>query len=281
MDAVLHRRQAAAIAQAAPAFAEEVTHQTEVAAEVFVGVELGEIPARRVGVDAVLEGSVVAHLTRQGAEQVADALLLLHIDIEVAHHHDSALSADALLAAAEFARGHIALEDVDAVLLIERHASHLVEADHVELADQAALAVAVVDEHLGDGGLAARDQVRVRRNLLEQMALTCAAWAQLHQVEVALHKGSHAQQHHHLGPLIEGGWLNADRADQEVAPLICGESSSALGQYPQHVGVGHLDRPQPGDAERPAVALLGDHRVVFERHLGVETIGEHALVGTH
>ena len=121
----------------------------------------------------------------------------------------------------------------------------------------------------------------VGRDLLEQVALACAAWAQLHQVEVALHKGSHAQQHHHLGPLIEGGWLNADRADQEVAPLVCGESSSALGQYPQHVGVGHLDWPQPGDAERPAVALLGNHRVVFERHLGVEAIGEHALVGTH
>ena len=155
MDAVLHCRQAAAIAQAAPAFAEEVTHQTEVAAEVFVGVELGEIPARRVGVDAVLEGRVVAHLTRQGAEQVADALLLLHIDVEVAHHHDPALSADALLAAAEFARGHVALEDVDAVLLIEGDAGHLVKTDHVVLADQAALAVAVVDEHLGDGGLTA------------------------------------------------------------------------------------------------------------------------------
>ena len=89
----------------------------------------------------------------------------------------------------------------------------MLTADHVVLANQAALAIAVVDEHLGDGGLAARDQVRVGGNLLEQVALASAAGAQLHQVEVALHKGSHAQQHHHLGPLIEGGWLNADRAD--------------------------------------------------------------------
>ncbi len=54
---------------------------------------------------------------------MADALLLLHIDIEVAHHHDPALSADALLAAVELAGDHIALEDVNAVLLFERHAA--------------------------------------------------------------------------------------------------------------------------------------------------------------
>jgi hypothetical protein len=124
---------------------------------------------------------------------VAGALLLLDIDIEVADHGDAALGADALLAAAELAGGHVALEDVDAVLLIERHAGHLVEADHVVLADQAALAIAVVDEHLGDGGLAARDQVRVGGDLLEQVALARAAWPQLNQVEVALHKGSHAE----------------------------------------------------------------------------------------
>jgi hypothetical protein len=144
---------------------------------------------------------------------VAGALLLLDIDIEVADHGDAALGADALLAAAELAGGHVALEDVDAVLLIERHAGHLVEADHVVLADQAALAIAVVDEHLGDGGLAARDQVGVGGDLLEKMALAGAAGAQLHQVEVALHKRCHAQQHHHLAPLIKGGWLNADRSD--------------------------------------------------------------------
>jgi hypothetical protein len=124
---------------------------------------------------------------------VAGALLLLDIDIEVADHGDAALGADALLAAAELAGGHVALEDVDAVLLIERHAGHLVEADHVVLANQAALAIAVVDEHLGDGGLAARDQVRVGGDLLEQVALARAAWPQLNQVEVALHKGSHAE----------------------------------------------------------------------------------------
>ncbi len=112
--------QADAIAQAAPAFAQEIAGQAEVAGEVLVGIELGEIPARGIDVDAVLEGRVVAHLARQGSERVADALLLFDIDIEIAH---------------------------------------LVKTDHVVLAVRAALAIAVVDEHLGDGGLAARDQM--------------------------------------------------------------------------------------------------------------------------
>ena len=54
--------------------------------------------------------------------------------------HDAAVGADALLAAAELAGLHVALHDVDAVLLVEGDAGDLVEADHVVLADQAALA---------------------------------------------------------------------------------------------------------------------------------------------
>ena len=50
------------------------------------------------------------------------------------------------------------------LLAFERHAGHLVEADHVVLADQAALAIAVVNEHLGDGGLATRDQIGAMRS---------------------------------------------------------------------------------------------------------------------
>ena len=68
----------------------------------------------------------------------------------------------------------------------------------------------------------------VGRDLLEQLALASTTGAELHPVEVALHEGSHAPQHHHLGPLIEGGWLQADGADQKVAPLISGECSSSL-----------------------------------------------------
>jgi hypothetical protein len=105
-----------------------------VAGEVLIKVEFMEIPAGRVGVEAGMAGSVVAHLAGQRTQQVADALLLLHTYIKDAHHHVATFSADALLAAAELAGGHFALEDLDAVLLVERHAGHLIETDQVVLA---------------------------------------------------------------------------------------------------------------------------------------------------
>ena len=74
---------------------------------------------------------------------MADPLLLLDVDVEVADHHDAAVGPDVLLAAAELARRHVAFHDVHAVLLIEGDAGDLVEADHVVLANQPALAVAL------------------------------------------------------------------------------------------------------------------------------------------
>ena len=166
-------------------------------------MQLGEVPARRIGMEPVMESGVVAHFLGQRAEQVADALLLLDVDVEVADHDDPALAADALLAAAEFAGGHVALHDVHAILLVEGDTGYFVEADHVVLADQTALAVGHVDEHLSHGRLAARDQVGVRRDLLIDVAFTCPSRTQLHQVEVALDKRNHAQQHHAFGLVVE------------------------------------------------------------------------------
>ena len=60
----------------------------------------------------------------------------LDVDVEVADHDDSAVGADALFAAAELARLHIALEDVDAFLRVERDARYLVETDDVVLGYQ-------------------------------------------------------------------------------------------------------------------------------------------------
>ena len=58
---------AAAAAQSAPALRKKIADQAEVPGEVLVRVELGEIPAGRVGVDAVHERGVVAHVRRQRA----------------------------------------------------------------------------------------------------------------------------------------------------------------------------------------------------------------------
>ena len=67
------------------------------------GVQLGHVPAGQEAVDAVHEGGVVAHLGRQRTEQMADALLVLHIDLEIAHQDDGSIGPDALLAARELA----------------------------------------------------------------------------------------------------------------------------------------------------------------------------------
>ena len=139
MHPALHDGHAVASAQPVPALAEEVADQAEMVGQMLGGIQLREVPAGRIGVEAVHEGRVVAHLRRQRAQQMADPLLLLDVHVEVADHDEAAVGADVLLAAAELAGRHVALHDVDAVLLIERDARYLVEADHVVLADQAAL----------------------------------------------------------------------------------------------------------------------------------------------
>ena len=120
---------------------------------------------------------------------MADALLLLHRHVEVADQDQRPLRADALLAAAELARRHVPLHDVHAVLLVEGDSGDLVEAHHIVLADQAALSVRHVDEHLRDRSLAARKQMGVRRELLVDVTLARPAGAELDEVVVALDEG--------------------------------------------------------------------------------------------
>ena len=144
--------------------------------------------------DAVVESRVVAHLLRHRPEEVAAPQLFLHVDVEVADHDDAALGADALLAAAELAGLHVALEDVDAFLRVEGDAGNLVEADDVVLRDEPAPPGRVVHEHVGDRRLAARDEVGVRRDLLEQVRLAGAAGAELDGVVVRHDERDHARE---------------------------------------------------------------------------------------
>src|SRR5690349_11267707 len=113
---------------------------------------------------------------------MAHTLLLLDIDIEIADHHNPALSPDILFRAAKLARGHITLHDVDAVLLIKGNSGDFVETDNVILTDETTLSSGVVDEHLGDGCLYTRDQMRIWRYLLKDMALAGSAGSKLYQV---------------------------------------------------------------------------------------------------
>src|SRR4051812_34654160 len=104
--------------------------------------------------DAIHERGIVAHLGWKRTEQVADTLLVHHVYLEVPHQHDAAAGPDALAAAAELARLHVAFHDVDAVLLVERDSRDLVEADDVILGDEPALAGGIVDEHPRHRGFA-------------------------------------------------------------------------------------------------------------------------------
>ena len=173
-----------------------------------------------------------------------------------------AVCPDGLTAAGELAGLHVALHDVDAVLLVEGDAGDLVEADDVVLGDEAALPGRVVDEHAGDGRLAAGDEVGVRRDLLEQVRLAGAARAELDHVEVALDERHHAQQQDVLLPLGQLLRLEPHRAEQQVLPLLGRESRPPLGQSSQRVAGRELDRAERPDREGLAVVLVRDDRVV-------------------
>src|SRR5947207_513099 len=99
-----------------------------------VAADFRNIPPRKIGVNSIHESSVVTHLGRKRAEEMADALLMLDIDLKVSDHHDAAVGTNTLLTTAEFARLHVALHDVHTVLLVEGHTGDLVKTDHVILA---------------------------------------------------------------------------------------------------------------------------------------------------
>jgi hypothetical protein len=266
--------------QLAPALGEEVTDEAEVSGEVR-RVELGHVPPGQVGVDPVVERCVVAHLLRHGPEQVAAAQLVGDVHVEVADHHDPTVGADALLATAELARLHVALEDVDAFLGVERDAGDLVEADDVVLGDEAPSPRRVVHEHVGDGRLAARDEVGVRRHLLEQVRLAGATGPELDGVVVGHHERDHAGDQHVLLPAGKPGRLEPDAAQQQVTPLVQSEMGTSANEGLQRIAGRHLDGPHRLHPERLPARLPGERGDVLEGDLGVEPAGEHSVVLVH
>ena len=94
------------------------------------------------------------HLWRQRFQQMPNPLLVFDIDVKVTHEHQATVRAYAFAAPAELSRLHVALHDVDAILLIEGDAGDFVEADDIVLGNQAALSRCVVHEHAGNCCLA-------------------------------------------------------------------------------------------------------------------------------
>ena len=144
-----------------------------------------------------------------------------HGVLRVADKDHRRLRAQRLDAAREGLVGHVVLQDVDqrlvdALLL----AGELVKGHHIPVADQPDLAGGVVDEELGHGHLAARDQDAVRGELGVDVGLAGALWPQLDQVVVALAEGDQAHQLHQLAAPAEQLRVEADALHQQVDPLV-------------------------------------------------------------
>ena len=92
-----------------------------------------DIPAGEEAMDPIHEGRIVSHFGRKRAKKMSDSLLVLYVHIEVSYHHHRSLGGDKIFTPAELAGFHVALHDVDAVLLVEGDAGNLVEADDVVL----------------------------------------------------------------------------------------------------------------------------------------------------
>ena len=116
---------------------------------------------------------------------------------------------------------------------------------------------------------------------MEEVALACAAWAQLDHVVIAFDKGHHAQKEGVGGAFVQSFRLDADAAQQEVFPGCSGEVGACGRQRLQHIALGELDLAQAADAEGAPPVLLGDGCIVGQADLGVEAAGEHAFVLRH
>src|SRR5690606_20319684 len=110
---------------------------------------LWNIPTRKVGMEAIHESCVVAHLGRHWPKQVADPLLMFDIHIEIPNQYDAPVRPYALLASTKLSRLHVTLHDVDTVFLVKGYAGNFVKAHHVILTDESSLTVPVVNKHLG------------------------------------------------------------------------------------------------------------------------------------
>ena len=154
----------------------EVVHDQAVLVREELGPHLRDFPAGDVGVEAVEEGRVDHRLGERG-EQVARLHQRIHRLVDVADEDHRGVGVDRVTATGERARGHVVLHDLDAVLVLERDARHLVEGHHVPQADQPHRAAGHVVEQVRHRRLPARDQDAVRADLLVDVALARAPWA--------------------------------------------------------------------------------------------------------
>ena len=126
------------------------------------GVNLGNLPAGQIAVEAVDEGLDLEEVGQRLEQVVVLLVRQLALHVEVADQDDGGEGQDLLLAPAELGVLHVALHDRHEGLGIgEVGVGDLVEDHRVAAADLADLARGVVDEQAGRGRLAARKNGRV------------------------------------------------------------------------------------------------------------------------
>src|ERR1035437_4240898 len=202
-----------------PARRQEVADDAEMIGQLFA-IYFRDIPAWDVGMNSIHKCRIVTHLWWKRSEQMTYTLLVFYVHFEVSDHDHSAKAANALFAPAELTGFHIALHDVDSVLLVKRDTSDFIEANYVVLADKASLPVGVIDKHLCNRGLAAGDKMGVWRYLLVKMALACSARPKLHRVVVVFNKWDHSEEHDVARSLSENGGLKPDASQEQILPFF-------------------------------------------------------------
>ena len=213
---------------------------------------LRNLPARQVIVDTVKEGRIVVKLRRERIKQVRSLKDILHGVVDVALKDHGGIGVNLVAAARIAAARHVVLHDLHGVGVLKAHAGDLVKRHAVPVAHQAhAIGAHGVHaaEQVGRGGLAARKQDGVGRDLFVDMALAGAAGTQLAQVVVALDQRHHALdkvQALFLGKLA--GFV-ASRTQQHVEPLVA-RKVLALVNHGIQVQIGHLDGRERSHAKR-------------------------------
>ena len=188
---------------------------------------------------------------------------VLHGVVDVALKDHGGIGVNLVAAARVAAARHVVLHDLHGVGVLKAHAGDLVERHAVPVAHQAHAVGAHgvhAAEQVGRGGLAARKQDGVGRDLFVDMALAGAAGTQLAQVVVAL------DERHHTLDKVQALFLGklagfvASGAQQHVEPLVAREIL-ALFDHGIQVQVGHLNGRERRHAKRrvlgPALFALG------------------------
>ena len=213
---------------------------------------LGNLPARQVIVDTVKEGRIVVKLWRERIKQVRGLKNVLHGVVDVAFKDHGGIGVDLVAAARIAAARHVVLHDLHGIGVLKAHAGDLVERHAVPVAHQAHTVGAHgvhTAEQVGRGGLAARKQDGVGRDLFVDVTLTGAAGTQLAQIVVALDERHHALDKVQALFLGKLAGLIASRAQQHIEPLVA-RKVLALVDHGIQVQVGHLDGRERRHAKR-------------------------------